>query len=104
MFEQTVASSEIRESIADVAVAGARSGAEGLLSYETPAALRDALTVGQVVWVPLRGKPALGVIAELHDDRPPFALKAMLGAVVPPTRVSDVQLQTARWLARETAT
>ena len=25
--------------------------------------------VGQVVWVPLRGKPALGVIVRLHDDR-----------------------------------
>lgn len=103
MSEQTVATSAMTGIIADVAVAGARSGVDGLLSYAVPAALQGAVGTGQLVWVPLRGKPALGVIAELHDDQPPFALKAMLSAVDPPTGISPSQMKTARWLARETA-
>ena len=61
--------------IADIAVSGARAGSDGLLSYAVPPALRGSLENGQVVWVPLRGKPALGVVARLHDEAPPFALK-----------------------------
>jgi primosomal protein N' (replication factor Y) len=103
MSEHVAATTLTSSAIADVAVAGARSGADGLLSYAIPTALQGALREGQLVWVPLRGKPALGVIAELHDDLPPFALKAVIGAVEPPTRVSPVHMETARWLARETA-
>ena len=89
--------------IADIAVSGARAGGDGLLSYAIPAPIRGSLHTGQVVWVPLRDKPALGVIARLHDEPPPFSLKPMLAPVDPPARVSTDQLETARWLARQTA-
>ena len=89
--------------IADIAVAGARSGSDGLLSYAIPSPIRGSLVTGQVVWVPLRGKPALGVIARLHDETPPFSLKPMLAPVDPPARVSADQIETARWLARQSA-
>src|SRR5688500_11729561 len=65
--------------------------------------MQDAVAVGQVVWVPLRGKPALGVIAHLHNEAPAFALKPLLAPVDPPTLVSADQLDTARWLARQSA-
>ena len=74
-----------------------------LLSYAVPAHVRDSVAVGQVVWVPLRGKPALGVIARLHDEAPAFAVKPLLASVDPPMRVSVDQLDTARWLARQSA-
>ena len=89
--------------VADVAVSGARTGADGLLSYAVPPALAEALREGQVVWVPLRDKPALGVVVRLHDDPPPFALKSVQGPVDPPVIVSPAQFATARWLARESA-
>jgi len=95
--------SELTTTIAEIAVAGARSGGDGLLSYAIPAHVRDSIQVGQVVWVPLRGKPALGVIARLHGDVPAFAVKPLLAAVDPPTQVSADQLDTARWLARQCA-
>src|SRR5215213_7634814 len=89
--------------IAEIAVAGARSGGDGLLSYGVPAHLSDSIQVGQVVWVPLRGKPALGVVVRLHGEVPAFAVKPLLAPVDPPTQVSSDQLDTARWLARQSA-
>ncbi len=88
---------------AEIAVSGARSGSDGLLSYEAPPSLRATLDVGQLVWVPLRDKPALGVVARRHDERPAFALKPILAAVDPPVRLSPQQFDIARWLARQSA-
>ena len=65
--------------------------------------MRDSVQVGQVIWVPLRGKPALAMIARLHGEAPAFAVKSLLAPVDPPTRVSADQLDTARWLARQSA-
>ncbi|HEX5992714.1 MAG TPA: primosomal protein N', partial [Thermomicrobiales bacterium] len=103
MSEHSFAAPEFTTTIAEVAVAGARSGGDGLLSYAVPAHMRDSVQVGQVIWVPLRGKPALGVIARLHGEAPAFAVKSLLAPVDPPTRVSADQLDTARWLARQSA-
>ena len=64
--------------------------------------MRDSVTVGQVVWVPLRGKPALGVIVRLHDDAPAFAVKPLLARRPTDASLGD-QLDTARWLARQSA-
>ncbi len=89
--------------IAEIAVSGARSGSDGLLSYELPLSLRETVGVGQVVWVPLRGKPALGIVARLHDEPASFALKPILGAVDPPAHLSQEQIGIARWLARQSA-
>ena len=103
MSEHSFAASESTATIAEIAVAGARSGGDGLLSYSIPAHVRDSIAVGQVVWVPLRGKPALGVVTRLHGDAPAFAVKPLLTSVDPPTQVSADQLDTARWLARQNA-
>jgi primosomal protein N' len=101
--EHPFATSESTATIAEIAVAGAWSSGDGLLSYAVPTHERGSVTVGQVVWVPLRGKPALGVITRLHDEAPAFAVKPLLAPVDPPTRVSTDQLDTARWLARQSA-
>jgi primosomal protein N' (replication factor Y) len=99
----TTQSTNSLPAIADVAVSGARTGTSGLLSYAIPESLRGTLAEGDVAWAPLRGKPALGVVARLHDVAPEFALKPLIGLVDPPARVSPEQIATARWLARETA-
>jgi primosomal protein N' (replication factor Y) len=89
--------------VADVAVAGARPGSDGVLSYGVPAPLSDTIRQGQLVWVPLRAKPALGLITRLHEDRPTFDLKPVIKPVEPLFRISAQQLEFASWLARETA-
>ena len=92
-----------RPSIADVAVSGTRGGSGGLLSYAIPATLRETVSEGQLVWAPLRSKPALGVIARLHNEPASFELKSLIGPVAPPVCVSQEQLATACWIARESA-
>lgn len=92
------------ESIVEVAVSGMRgSGGGGLLTYEAPERLRGTLSPGQAVWAPLRGKPALGVVVALLDVPPDFALKQLIDVVDPAIHLTSDQLDTARWIARETA-
>ncbi|MFT4038489.1 MAG: primosomal protein N' [Thermomicrobiales bacterium] len=86
--------------IADVAVSGVRTSAG--LSYRVPPGL-PGLQRGSVVWAPLRGKHAPGVVLRLHQEEPEFPLRPLLGQPQPPHRLSEAQLETARWLARETA-
>ena len=64
--------------VAEVAVAGVRPGGSPYLSYEVPPPLRGTVAIGQVVWVPLRGKPALGVVARLHDEPTSFPLNGVI--------------------------
>jgi primosomal protein N' (replication factor Y) len=92
---------ECAETIADVAMAGARAGGSLDLSYAVPLALRGRLRPGQVVWAPLRGKPALGIITRLHDEPRDFALKPLSALVESPVAISADQFAIARWLARE---
>jgi primosomal protein N' (replication factor Y) len=93
---------ECAETVADVAVAGARRDRSPDLSYAVPPALRGRLRPGQVVWAPLRGKPALGIVTRLHDEPRDFALKPLSALVESPVAISADQFVIARWLARET--
>ena len=86
---------------AEVAVPGAWSTT--VLSYEIPENLQASVEVGSAVWVTLRGKPVQGVVLEVHDRLPVFSTHQILGLTDPPHVLSPVQLRTARWLARETA-
>jgi primosomal protein N' (replication factor Y) (superfamily II helicase) len=101
--EHAIPPPESPPTIAEVAVSGARQGTSGVLSYAVPAPMRESLEVGDLVWAPLRGKPALGVVARLHDETPEFEVKPLWGAVDPPAAITPEQFATARWLARETA-
>ena len=86
----------------DVAVAGGGLGTLGEpLTYAVPSALAWVRR-GSVVWVPLRGQIAVGVALERHDRRPDFETREMLGGD-PALALRDLQLETAAWLARETA-
>jgi primosomal protein N' (replication factor Y) (superfamily II helicase) len=90
-------------SVAEVAVSGARLGTDGILSYAIPPDLADSLGVGQLVWAPLRDKPALGLITRLHDEPRPFELKPIIKPAEPITCITEQQRAVASWLARETA-
>ena len=86
---------------ADIAVPGAWSTT--VLSYQVPAELRENIQEGSAVWVSLRGKPVLGVVLRVHDQEPEFKTLPIIGQTDPEVVLSQAQLRTARWIARETA-
>src|SRR5688572_8172538 len=86
---------------AEVAVPAAWSSA--VLSYEIPQDLAEHVQEGSAVWVTLRGKPVQGVVLEVHGREPDFAAYPIIGLTDPPFALNPVQLRTARWMARETA-
>ena len=93
------------ETFAEVAVDGARvSSGDGTLTYAIPERWSDRIGVGQLVWVPLRRRLALGVVIALRPDAPPFTLKPIHAPVEPAFCLDADRLDVAVWLARETAT
>lgn len=91
-------------SVAEVAVDGARPGVgDGIFSYAVPDRWRDAIAPGDLVWVPLRKHLVLGLLLRRHDDHLPFTLKPLHAPVEPAFRLDPDRLETAAWLARETA-
>jgi primosomal protein N' (replication factor Y) len=86
----------------DVAVAGGGLGSLAeALTYAVPPA-HDWVRRGSVVWLPLRGQIAIGVALERHDRAPEFATREILGGDAA-LALSELQLEAAAWLARETA-
>ena len=101
MSRASVVAPPIARSFAEVAVPGAWSSA--VLTYEIPPEIMDTIHEGSAVWVPLRGKPIQGVVLRVHDSEPEFATHPLIGLTDPPVVLSQTQLRTARWMARETA-
>ncbi|MGH2560079.1 MAG: replication restart helicase PriA [Thermomicrobiales bacterium] len=98
------ASAEVGPTVAEVAVDGAyASGARPTLSYAVPPEWVDRITPGQLVWAPLRKQVVLGVVVTIHQEPVSFALKPLRALVEPEFRLSSNQMETVRWLARETA-
>jgi len=91
--------------VADIAVDRQvhASGSE-TLSYAVPRDLAERISVGQLVWVPLRRQIVLGLVVRLHAESVPFELKPIRAPVEPEFCLTDDQLDIARWLARQTAT
>lgn len=89
--------------LADIAVDGSRPGSPGILTYRVPDAWQGRISVGQMVWVPLRRKLALGLVLRLHDEAPLAEIKPIHAPVEPAFRLNRDRLATVRWLARETA-
>ena len=86
---------------AEVAVSGAWSSP--VLTYAIPQDLPGKVQVGSAVWVTLRGKPVQGVVLQTHDKAPEFPTHPVIGLTDPPTVLSPMQMRTAMWMARETA-
>lgn len=74
------------------------------LTYAVPAFMADDLTVGQLVWVPLKRNIAVGVVCELHARTPPDGVSPRpIHAPVEPTfRLNPRQWELAVWMAEET--
>jgi primosomal protein N' (replication factor Y) len=90
--------------IADVAIDIHRAvSGQDVLSYAVPAGMRHRLSVGQLVWVPLRRQTVLGLVLRLSSEAPSFAVKAISSVVEPAFCLRPDQIEVASWLARQTA-
>ena len=88
----------------EVAVEGAFHGDAGVLTYGLPPRWRGRIEVGALIWVPLRKRLSLGVVAGFPAEEPAFALRSIHAPVEPAFRLDAEQLETGAWLAREYAT
>ena len=88
---------------ADVAVVGSGiSGRRDFLTYEIPASLASIVERGLVVWAPVRDRLVTAIVFGTHDDEPEFDTKMLLGGDIR-LRLSELQLESAAWIAHETA-
>ena len=73
------------------------------LTYRVPGHLADIVEVGQLIWVPIRTRLALGVVVERHGRAPQGVEPRDMHAPVEPTFcLTPLQWQLAAWIAEET--
>lgn len=91
--------------LAQIAVDGALGSEGGVLTYALPEHWLDRIGEGQLVWVSLRKKLALGIVTELEDDaapEPAFTARPVHALVEPAFRLDPEALSLGEWIARET--
>lgn len=88
---------------ADLAVDGVRVDGEGSLTYTIPERLLGMISPGSVVWVRTRQRWAPAVVITVHQRRPDFSTKPIQALTEPAFVLSESRIETALWLARETA-
>ncbi|MER3439135.1 MAG: hypothetical protein C4346_16955 [Chloroflexota bacterium] len=70
--------------IAEVAIDVHRTvSSQDVLSYAVPAGMRHRLSIGQLVWVPLRRQTVLGLVLRLSSEAPSFPTKPISAVVEP---------------------
>lgn len=75
----------------------------GVLTYAAPKTWTDTLVPGQLVWVPVRNRVELGLIVAAVTEEPRFAVRDLHAPVIPTFILAPGRMETAHWLARETA-
>lgn len=86
---------------ADVAVHRAVSAT---FTYHIPDYLAGKLHPGHLVRISFRTAQEAAVVLRVHDDKPPFETKPVLALLDPQPVMTEVQLELAGWLAKETHT
>lgn len=73
---------------------------EGFFTYSVPGSLEREIMPGMRVQVPLgRSKTYTAVVSEVHDRKPDFETKEVVGIPDQQPMVLDVQLRLWRWIA-----
>ena len=87
----------------EIAVNGIHHGAShGVFTYTVPADWTGDLTPGTLVWVPVRKRIELGIVAGDTAERPDAELRELFAPVEPPIVLAPWQMQVANWLALQT--
>ncbi len=86
--------------VADVVIhlAGPTASRDRAFSYRVPDHLRATITVGHLVWAPLRQQQVQGVVIDLHQ-RIRADLRDLIDLVDPDISIPPSGLQLARWVA-----
>ncbi len=71
----------------------------GPFTYTVPAALREQIRPGQIVWVPFRQGQQPGIVVALSSERPAIPLKAVAAIVDPRPVLTETQLALGRRMA-----
>lgn len=75
-------------------------GRRATLTYAVPAPLVERVTVGQVVWAPLRDKLVLGIVIAMHIEQHAASdVRPIHSLVEPEFQLSALQLELASWIA-----
>ena len=91
------------ERLLQIAVSGVAFGhAHGVLTYVVPDDWATDLEPGTLVWVPVQKRIELGIVVGDAEEMPDIELRSLHAPVVPQTRLTDQQMATAIWMARET--
>ncbi len=88
---------------ADVAIptSGATHG-KSVYTYSIPEEFRGKVERGHLVWIPLRKRTEVGLVARVHDETPDFALRPLTAIVEPEFQLTEQQMTLAEWIAQET--
>ena len=71
-----------------------------VLTYRVPLAHQSRISIGSSVLVPLRTrKLVVGIVVQLHDQKPDYTTKELLGLVYEAPLVSLGQLQFLKWIS-----
>lgn len=87
---------------AEIATPSIGSGDRGVFTYSVSAHLRDDLVRGMLVRIPLRRRLELGIVVDLHNERPEFELKPVDSIVEPSFVLPDWAMEVGDWLSRTT--
>lgn len=70
-----------------------------VLTYEIPASLKETVTIGSFVAIPLRGKSTNGVVVDITNKKPSYPTKEIADAVLEKKLIKPWQITLARWIA-----
>ncbi len=69
-------------------------------TYQIPSRLSSQIAKGMRVWVPLRGKKAIGLVVDLHDKTPDFSTKSVERVLDQTPVLSEELLELTEWIHR----
>ncbi|XWN36268.1 MAG: primosomal protein N' [Balneola sp.] len=69
-------------------------------TYEVPTQFRKNIKTGVRVWVPFRSNFAIGVILQLHDEKPDFKTKEIKKVLDPEPILTEELLKLTEWIHR----
>ncbi len=69
-----------------------------LFTYRVPDDLQGAVTPGKRVWVPLRGRMAIGMVIQVHDTEPDFECRPIVRVLDAEPVLDEHMIWLVRWM------
>ncbi len=69
-------------------------------TYSIPAELKAEITAGKRVWIPFRNRMTIGVVVDLHNEKPEFKTLEINKALDSESLISSRDLKLFKWISR----